>query len=356
MKIALLANTAWLDEELATLRQIAVGLLDEGCQIAQVLPRGQATDDILAIGRHLVWDETRRSSHNQRELRKQGPALEGFEAELIHALDGRLWRGAIDLGKSLDLPVVLSAGSAMDIEAAAGLASKIDLQRTTVVAGTAPLGAMIREVLPASAMVEVISPGVYPGSSKARPKGETLCAVVSGDGACDESVEVMLEGMHGALADQPEMQFFFDSQGKDPHRLWKAIKRMGLLPSSTLIPRRLGHREVLLRAGALLHPQALGRCRTLTLRAFAQALPVIAEQDPALDYLIHESTAMIIETPSPEDWRQAILWLARDRDGPGQLGQRAQRWVGEHRRASTQIDGLLHLYRSLTGTTLPFPG
>ena len=166
----------------------------------------------------------------------------------------------------------------------------------------------------------------------------------------------LLQGIHMALDDETEMQFFFDGQGVDQHKLWRTIEKLGLLRNSTLIPRRLGHREILLRANALVHPQALGKARSLTLRAMACGLPVISVADEALDYLQPETTARVLNDPTPEDWCQCLLWLARQRSEAAALGQRSHQWVREHRPVSAQIESLLHVYRSLTGETLPFPG
>ena len=59
MHVALLANTAWLDEELATLHHIVVGLLDESVRVVQALPQGRAEGEIVSFGTRLSWRERR---------------------------------------------------------------------------------------------------------------------------------------------------------------------------------------------------------------------------------------------------------------------------------------------------------
>lgn len=356
MKIALFANTAWLDEELTTLHHLVVGLMDDSVRTVQVLPKGRAEGETVGFGDRQSWRETRRRWMNRRELRKLGPGLGESGVDLLHALDGRLWRPVVDLGTMLNLPIVLSANSGLDADLAARVANRLTPGRVTLTAATAPLAELISEAVGGRIEVQTVPPGVHLGKAIDHRDDETLCVVVSGDGGCDEHMLVMLGGMKLALAQEPGMQFFFDGQGRDFHKLWRAIDRLGMLGSSTLIPRRLGHREILLRADALTHPQPLGRARSMTLRAMANAVPVLAARDPVLDYLVPEVTATVLETPTPESWADALLSLSREPAKLAGLGASARAWIQEHRLASSQLETLLGIYRQLVGEPIAFPG
>lgn len=352
----MLANTAWLDEELATLHHMVVGLIDEAARVVQVLPSGRAEGETVAFGSRLSWPEGRRRWLNRRALRRCAEPLREQGVDLIHALDGRLWVAALELSARLGVPALLSANSGMDLAVAARCAGRLSPDRVAITCATRPLTELMSQTIGDAVKIHYVPPGVHVGSPITRVDDETPCVVVSGDGGSDEHVAAVLAGAKIAIGQHPELQLFFDGQRQDPHKLWRAIRREGLLSNATLIPRRLGHREVLLRAGVLLHPQPQGRARSLTLRAMAHALPVIACADPLLDYLIDGETARVLQDPSPEAWAKAIIGFSTKPKPWRGLGRSAQKWVGKHRLASTQTELLLGVYRELIGEPIAFPG
>lgn len=356
MHVALIANTAWLDEELATLHHVVVGLIDESTRVVQVLPQGRAEGEVVSFGTRLSWREGKHRWLNHRSLRKLSTPLREEGVGLIHALDGRMWLGALDLATQLGVPLLLSANSEMDLAVASRITDRLAKAHSAITCATAPLTELMLQAVGDATQIEHVPPGVHLGNVSERRDEQTPCIVVSGNGNSDEHVIALLEGAKIAIEQHPNLQLFFDGQRQDPHRLWRAINRHGLLGNATLIPRRLGHREVLLRAGALLHPQPLGRARTLTLRAMAHAVPVIACADPMLDYLIDGQTARVLHDPTPENWAKAIIGFATKPKAWRELGESAKRWIGEHRLASTQLESLLRVYRDLLGEPLAFPG
>ncbi|MEM9348194.1 MAG: glycosyltransferase family 4 protein [Planctomycetota bacterium] len=356
MQAALIANTAWLDEELATLHHVVVGLLDESVRVVQVLPEGRAEGEIVSFGKRLSWRERAGKIRNRRALNRLADPLKQEGIELIHALDGRQWRAALDLGKQLQLPVVLSANSGLDIELATRCASRLVPSQHTLLCATEPLTQLIDQAVGGRVPVQHVPFGVHVGKHGDRTEDETPCIVISGNGGFDGYVDHLLEGAKQAVAEHPDLQLFFDAQREQPRALWRAISRQGLLANATLIPRRLGHRELLLRADAMVHPQPLGRSRSLTLRAMAHGVPVIACADPLLDDLIDGQTARVLHDPSPETWASTLISLANDPAHWVQLGKSAQRWVAEHRLAATQLEHLIRVYRQLTGEPIVFPG
>ena len=356
MHVALIANTAWLDEELATLHHIVVGLIDESTRVVQVLPQGRAEGETVAFGTRLPWKETRRRFRNRRAIARLSGALQEQGVDLLHALDGRLWRATLDLSQQMGVPAVLSANSGMDLSVAARIADRLVPGQASVVCATKPMTELVQQSVRGAVPVSHVPMGVHLGKTIQRSDEETPCIVVSGDGGCDEYVEALIEGVKQVTEHHPDLQLFFDGQGEDPRRLWRAIRAAGLLGNATLIPRRLGHREVLLRAGALLHPQPLGRARSLTLRAMAHAVPVISCTDPLLDDLIDGTTARVISDPTPEAWAETLTSFAEEPSQWRVLGQSAQQWIGENRLASTQLDLLLKVYRDLVAEPIAFPG
>lgn len=358
MHVALLTNRAWLDEELVPFQHLIVGLIDEQVRVAQVVPEGIAQDDLSVFGECVTWRETSVGLMNRYRLGGLNGTLAELGINLIHALDGRLWRGGMKLAEAMDVPIVLGACSMLDIPLAKRVLGRADVSRVAVACATEPIARAIREVVASDLLVESVPTGVH--SHDVEPptleKEQALCVIVSGNGVWDADYEALLGGIASFVKRWPMSQFFFDGQGAGQHQLWKAASSMGLMGNLSLTPRQLGHREMLLRAHALIHPQALGRSRSLTLRAMARGLPVLAREDGYLDYLIDGETAVVLNTPGPADWSAHLERLITDRKAVVEMGRRAMTWVNQNRSTPRQINSVLDMYRRMAGQTIPFPG
>lgn len=360
MHVGLLANTAWLDEELAGFRYLVVGLIDEQIRVAQIVPEQLGEDESSAFGERISWRDSRRRLLRRWRLGRLAPVLEPMQINLLHALDGRLWEGALRLGRRLGCAVVLSATSHWDVTLTAQIARQIDPSQMAFCATTAPIADAIRQHLDPQVTVETIPPGVElpdEAHTAMATRGEqgSFCAVITGTGGYDDEYEALFAALPAIIAKHPEAQFFLDAMGCDQHHLWQAAERYGLLSNVSLIPRRLGHRELLLRANVLIHPQALGRSRSLTLGAMAHGLPVLARHDRWLDYLIDEQTAWVIQQRDPQQWTAALSRLFDDPPSARKLGERARKWTRENRLISRQIELTRALYRRATGESHKFP-
>jgi len=353
MHIALLANTAWLDEELASLRQLVVGLIDEHVALTQVVPASIPLDDTSPFARRIDWLDSRFRLINLRRLASLHPRLAAAKVDLLHALDGRLWPAAVSLANRLDLPLLLSASSAYDVAAAARIVHDVKPDATAFTAATQPIADAIRARVPDTVPVHHVPTGVHQLEPSPRPADRPLCAVVTGSGKLDNHVQALLDALARVVRRDPQAQFFFDGQTADQHRIWRAADKLNLLRHISLVPRRLGNRELLLRTDALLMPQPLGKSRSLTLQAMARGLPVIATEDPWLDYLVDGETAWCLQHPEPTGWHDRIVHLLDHPDAATALGHAARAWVNDHRPVTRQIAALLDLYRRYTGQTIP---
>lgn len=365
MHAALMANSAWLDDELTTLQQLAVGLVDEQVRLTRVLPTAVdgaelGVGESSLIGKRMMWKESRITAMNHRRLVKLCDELDADGVDLLHALHGDLWQPAMVIGDQLDLPVVFTANSVDDVRQAGRLVKQLNPTRCVFAATTEPIAAELRLRTQNLVRIETVVPGVHVGDPTLHQRtvgGDELpCIAVCGDGEMDEAYQVFLEGMRQVVNDQPEIQFFFDGQLTNQHQLWRAVKKMDLLGNTSFVPRRRGHREMLLMADAIVHPQTLGRSRGVTLLAMAHAVPVLAAADDYLDYLVPDHTAWIVEEPDAEAWAEVLGRLVCDPDAAADLGMRSRAWVHEERLASDQITRMLSLYRGMAGEPLPFTG
>ncbi|MEO0477089.1 MAG: hypothetical protein AAF085_14130, partial [Planctomycetota bacterium] len=163
MQVALIANTAWLDEELATLHHLVVGLLDESVRVVQVLPTGRAEGETVSFGTRLSWRERSGKLRNRRAIGRLAEPLKAQGTQLIHALDGRLWRASLDLGRQLQVPVVLSANSGMDIDLSTRVSGRLVPGQHAVLCATEPLRQLIDQAIGSAVPVRHVPFGVHLG-------------------------------------------------------------------------------------------------------------------------------------------------------------------------------------------------
>lgn len=355
MRAALLANTGWLDEELPLYNDLVVGLIDEQVGVTQVLPASEGERLASSFGRLETWPETPWPAWNRYRLGRLAAKLEPDAVDVIHALDGRTWDAALAWSARLGAPSVLSAWSIHDVDTARRLRRRIDPQQTVLAATTQPIQRLIEQQVDQSVAVAFTPVGVHVASPPENAgDARAMSVVVTGNGRLDPFVEPLLEGLREVVEQAPDTQVFVDTMGFDQRQLWRYVERAGLLSNVSFVPRRVGKREVLLRADAFVQPQPLGRARGLLLQAMAHGRPIMAQHDPALDFLIDGVTARVVRSLSPEAWRDRLLQWASDPEDRRRLGESARQWVAEHRLASSFVGGVLDLYRRMAGESLPF--
>lgn len=358
MRVALLTNTAWLDEELMTFKAVLVGLLDEGVGAVKVVPAEVGVEELGMMGQGITYRSSRWPWVRAHRLAALAGQLEAAEVNLIHALDGRLWRGARRLGEAMDLPVIYQANSYLDLRHVESILHGSSVPRVAFGATTEPLAEAIRQIAGEDVEVTVICPGVYSTGSppRTRDPNQALCAIVSGSGRLDAYMTALLAGLTLFVEAQPQTLVFFDNLTEQDHQLWRAANRAGLGSNLSMVPRKLGHREMLLKADLLIHPQPLGRSRSITLAAMAHGLPVLAAADPWLDYLIDGQTAWVLDEPTPQAYHQRLADVVAHPEHGRSLGESAQQWVRHGRLASDMIGRTVGLYRQVSGEAIEFPG
>lgn len=357
MHAGLIANTAWLDEELASFRQLVVGLIDEQVRVTQVVPDSLPDEDTSAFSSQVRWQDSSWTLLRRWRLTRLVDRLANEQVSLIHALDGRTWDAAVRLAGQLGTAAVLSATSKLDVPLVKKMLRRAGQSRVAFAPATKPLAEAITQRISGDTLVHIVPPGVHPVEHTPRPTndGHALCAVVTGNGIFDEHYAALFEAMQSLVSGPREVQFFLDCQDGDPHRLWQSAQRYGLLSNMSMAPRRLGHREVLMGADALIQPQPLGRARSLILHAMAHGLVVLAHADPWVDYLRADQTAWLVQQPDPGQWVHLLLRLVDAPSSADKLGADARQWVREKHRATQQIDKTLALYRRVTGESFKFP-
>jgi glycosyltransferase involved in cell wall biosynthesis len=110
----------------------------------------------------------------------------------------------------------------------------------------------------------------------------------------------------------------------------------------------------MLHADMLVAPQALGVARSLTLQAMAQGIPVVAQIDPWLDYLIDGQTARLLDHPDADHWRKVLCELLADLEQLQFISRRSREWIDEYHVPALQVQETISVYRQLSGESIPF--
>ena len=360
MQVSLLANSAWLDEELNGFRYLTVGLIDEQVRVAQIVPDDLPMEDGIPFGDRISWSDSSWPWLRRRRISALADELEKLEPDVIHVLHHSLWEGGLELAEELETSVVLQITGEEDLLRCDRIRARLDPARVAFATTTVPLARSLIERLPAGFKVQTIRPGVQVSHREAddkRPIEEPpLCALICGQTKHDANYEALFTAIKKLIVDHPEVQFFLDAPTEADQVLWQSARKLGILANLSMVPHRLGHRELELAADVIIHPQALRRSRSLTLQAMAQGVPVIAQADRWLDYLIDDQTAWLIDKPDATRWEEMLRHLIIAPDQGEALGARAREWVGQNHLASQQIADTIGLYRKLTGEAIKFPG
>lgn len=358
MHAVLMAGESWLNRELALLRQLVVGLIDEMVRVSQVVPPSFPDDELVSFGPRLGFQPLSRWVWGGRRVARLVDALEPNEPDLIHGLDGQTWETAALLSLELDIPLALSISRFDELRLLRSVIRRVDPSRLLLLPASNGLGRAVAELVPAAAKTVVCMPGVLNSRDQERKPdrepGESWCGLVSTDGDFDAAYAGFLEGVAEVVGEGRQVQLFIDAPSAVQHAIWRRARRLNLLRNLTMIDQRTARMQVLSGLDALLLPQANGYCRSLTFRAMAAEMTVLAIEDPANDYLIDDQTAWMLKQSDAAHWKSLLL---RFQDEPGrarQIAEAGRQWASEHARPSAYILGHLKAYQQLTAESIPF--
>ena len=357
MHVALIGDTDWLDDDWSIFKRLAVGLIDRQVRVVQVVPQQRADPEDIPFDSLITWRDSSWALTRQRRLSRLADQLDQLGVDLIHAIGGGVWGGVMRLASHLKIPAVFGLSSASDLAQINRIRRIGDNHPAGITASTDPLAAVARQKLPPQWLVRVVPPGVdvLDSPSVLPDRHGDLCVIVSGTGVDDEDYLALLNGIALVVAKHPRTQFFFDGMDKDQHALWQMVRSQGMLSNVSMISRGLRQRELMMQGHLLIHPQALGQCRGLTLEALAHGVPIIAREDPWLDYLIDDQTAWLIPKPEPEQWAAMIRRVIEDPARARSLADRGRAWVRQRHLVADYVDQTLALYQELGGESIKFP-
>lgn len=359
MKTAIFATPPWLKREATVIRRLVIGLIGEMIQVSQIMPysfemsgdgdKGGITGNVLR------YEYTTFSLLRDYRLRRMIPEFQALDADVLHAMDVRMYASVVKLARELKLPMVCSLWSDLDMDR---IKLAPDVPQIFCVP-TKPLGDILIKELGSATKVTVTRPGIYTSSEDIDPPlrnpKEMMCILVVGDGKRDEYYQAMFEGFARIEQKMPQVMFFLHAARGDPHQLWSLASKLGLLSHITMIPSDTDIRSLLVQADIIIQPQPNRVVRTLLLEGMAAERPVIAAECPALDYLVDNESAMILAGSDAEYWEHLFKDIVNNPAPYIALGKLAKNYVKEHHSASKYIDTVIDSYKQVvTPEPIPF--
>jgi hypothetical protein len=347
MHLALIIDDERLIHEQAMLNRMCIGLMAESVQLTRIIPdtipeeKLSAGEQRVALAARLQtsmsvlpWMRRGRAAHIAEALERSLP-------DVIYAVGAGAWQVGMDVAQRLGKPLLIDVCSVAQARAAprghgtmgvtgyvapcAGIAHVLEGRVDSQLVSVVPMGVS----LPAETR-EVLSP----------VSAATSIAIL---GSCRNSTdyEVMLDGLATAVQQMNNPQVFLELQGVHEHAIWRQVQQREMLGLVSVIDDASHYRSLLTRCDMLLMPEQGGELRSLMLEAMALAVPIVARPDAALDMLVDQRTAWLINQSAPGVWSGALRSLV---DHPSQaqaLGQAGRHLVSENFRSTRQVAMLL---------------
>lgn len=353
MHLALIIDGERLRRERAMLQQIATDLAARDIQLTAIVPdpsgrNGTGDDEPMLDGptelqvRMHVPPWMRRS-----RARQIAGTLANATPDLIHAIGEQAWTVGLDLARVIDRPVTLDVWSADLLKrvppgrAAARVAAYI--------AATEPLADALRDRVEPG-LVSVVPMGVrmppQPRKILADPEA-SMCLAIIGSGRDLPGYRALLTGLSRLTSDLPQIQAFLELRGPCEHEIWRQARRLDLLGHVSTIVDAALHRPLLTGCDVLVVPERLGHIRTIVLEAMAVGMPVVAADDPYVDVLVHDQTALIVDHDSPEDWAEKLKMILTDPELSSRLIGTARELIGRRHHPAAQSDSLADAFQQV---------
>ncbi|MHC4079837.1 MAG: glycosyltransferase family 4 protein [Planctomycetota bacterium] len=344
--IALIIDHERLVRERGLLERTSLGLGEHGCRVTVILPQAAQIDDEpeaelpLPAASH-IWARMKVPPWMRRvRTRRVADALATSEPELLHAVGEQAWALGLDLAKLLDRPVTLDVWSAEQVRRVphARAASHV----AGYITPTEPIADALRQRLEPD-LVSMVPFGVElpaePRTVLADRDGAIALAII-GSGLDATSHRPMLTGLSRLTKEFPQIQACLELRGPNQHEIWRQARRLDLLGHISTIDDAALHRALLTGCDVLVVPERLGQVRSLILAAMALGMPVMANDDPYLDMLMADQTAIIVEQDDPDQWADNLRRLLTDPDLAPRIGGAARAWVAEHHRPDDHVESL----------------
>lgn len=369
MRVAIVADDRRLAEEHAVHARLCVGLVDAGLGVVRLVPetfdvqRSDPRERPLTLIPRIAFEPRvvpwLRGWRRGRML----DALERTTPDLVFTTGVDAWDVALDLGAELERPVLVEIASRE--EARRVTRHRRDAKEGTLcgcIVRSAPLGEAIRSAL---GPIAVHVPSGVATAAADRDEGTDGAGrggprniVMLGSGGCARESVACLEGVRQVVTrctGGPGVMICLELQGRQTQDVWRALRRLELLPYVSTVADVSELRDLVLGCDALIVPERRGVTRSVFLDAMACGMPIAALRDDDVDVFIPDVTARIVEEPDAQAWARTINLLLSSDSGTARLVDSARDHALRHHRSSDSIDALEKVLRSVVqDDVLPF--
>jgi glycosyltransferase involved in cell wall biosynthesis len=351
--LALIIDHERLVRERALLERASLGLAEHGCRVTAIIPQAARIEDepeanlpLTAAGH--IWARMKVPPWMRRvRARRVADALASSEPELLHVVGEDAWSLGLDLAKVLDRPVTLDVWSAEQVRRVPHARSTSHV--AAYIAPTEPIADALRQRLDPD-LVSMVPFGVeLPPEARnvLADREEAISLAIIGSGLDATSHRPILTALSRLTKEFPQIQACLELRGPHEHEIWRQARRLDLLGHISTIDDAAQHRTLLTGCDILMVPERLGQVRSLILAAMALGMPVMAGDDPYLDMLTADQTAIIVEPDDADAWADNLRLLFTDPDLAGRIGGAARSWVAEHHRTEDYVTGLEAAFRQV---------
>ena len=345
MHVALIVDHDRWRREHAMVGRVAAGLRDRDIQITAVLPeagRLDAVDDEPPLdGAASVYTPMQVPPWMRRARARQlAASLPAGVPDVIHAVGEDAWAVALDLARELDRPVTLDVWTAE-------LIKRIPPGRSAsrvagYIAPTEPIAEAIRHRVDAH-LVSVVPIGVEIPSQPRQVltnRADSMTLAILGSGRDLVGYRAVLTGLSRLISDLPQIQVCLELRGPGEHEIWRHARRLDLLGHISSVVDAAMHRPLLTGCDVLVLPERQGQVRSIVLEALAAGMPAVTADDPYLDILVSDETALIVDYAVPDDWTDKLHSVLTDPAVAPRLAASARSSVAELHRPAEQADRL----------------
>lgn len=382
MRALILADDSFARREAPMLARLEVGLSGEGVRVVRAVPAECLPQIATPVSSQVVGYEAgpnwfTRRGRARRLLASVAAALDGAGAaaaadapdlDVIHCFGHDALELAMAAARMSGAGVALEVWSGDMIGRARALAvERAGREGEPPLILFAPDLSMARElrggiqggeagVLPGTPeLIEVTPWGVHPVAACRPPidPAVTVSVAVLADGQDARAVFHVIDALAELATRLPNLLVFFDGDVAarigGGHTVWQRAKSRGLLDRLSMVGGMEGHREPILHVDLLIQPEAVGAHHSLTLDAMAAGVVVVAREDPLVDALRDEETALLVRRGGAREWAAAIEGIITDPARAQRLRDGARAFVRDHRSPSGHVGAVLRGYERLSG-------
>lgn len=353
MHVALIIDEDRLAGEGPMLARLAAGLVEGGVQVTAVLPEGRPLPESrggeacatkparLEVKMGVPpWMRRPRALH-------LAAALEAAPPDLLHAVGEKAWKVGLDVARVIDRPVTLDLFAADQVQRAPD--SRTAPRLAAYIVPTEPIAEALRQRVGAE-LVSVVPLGVLVPTETQAPLADpekAIALAIIGTGRDIAAYRAMLTGLSRLTREFPQIQACLELRGPSEHEIWRHARRLDLLGHISAIVDAALHRPLLTGCDVLIAPERIGHVRSVLLQAMAVGMPLVVGEDPFLDMLVPDQTAIVIREADPEEWATQLRRLLAEPQLAHNLGASAREWVASRHRVSDQVSKLMAAFEQV---------